>query len=140
MSSQIEYSTSSLRLMRFLMGFLIVLGLILVEIGIADIYLDKDTKCREAIPSGRIIVDPHTICTSEVGIYFLNALSRGPFAAERSEVPDILAWVVMGLSYGIVAGFLAQFPQRTAIVVFIVIHIVALISFTVIAYVSTFIV
>jgi hypothetical protein len=140
MSSQTGNSNTTLRMMRFLMGFLMVLGLILVEIGIAEIFLEKDARCRASISSGRIIVDPYEICTPELGMYFLNALSRGPFATDRSEVPQILAWVAMGISYGVIAGFLAQFPRRTAVSVFIGFHLLALISFTVIAYASTFIV
>jgi hypothetical protein len=126
--------------MRFLMGFLIVAGLILVEIGIAEVLLEKDAKCRASITSGRIIVDPYTVCTPEVGMYILKALSRGPFATERSEVPQVLAWIAMGISYGIIAGFLAQFPRRTAISIFIGFHLFALFSFTVIAFASTFII
>lgn len=127
-------------MMRFLMGFLIVAGLILVEIGIAEVLLEKDARCRASINSGRIIVDPFTVCTPEVGMYFLRALSRGPFATDRSEVPQVLAWVAMGISYGVIAGFLAQFPRRTAISVFIGFHLLAIISFTVVAFASTFIV
>jgi hypothetical protein len=126
--------------MRFLMGFLIVSGLILVEVGIAEILLQRDADCRESIRSTRLVVDPYSLCTSEAGMYFLHALSRGPFAAEDSEVPQLLAWIAMGISYGLIAGFLAQFPRRTAILVFSGFHILALISFTVVAFASTFIV
>jgi hypothetical protein len=73
-------------------------------------------------------------------MYILKALSRGPFATERSEVPQVLAWIAMGISYGIIAGFLAQFPRRTAISIFIGFHLFALFSFTVIAFASTFII
>lgn len=139
MSSETSYTANTLRALRFSMGFLFAIGLILVEIGIAQIYLDKDARCREALPSGRILLDPFSECTSEVGIYFLRALSRGPFAAERSEVPDVLAWVILASAYGLLAGFLAQFPRRTALVGFGVLHLLALGSFTVIAYASTFI-
>jgi hypothetical protein len=126
--------------MRFLMGFLIVSGLILVEIGIAEILLQRDADCRESIQSTRLVVDPYSLCTSEEGMYFLHALSRGPFAAEDSEVPQLLAWIAMGISYGLIVGFLAQFPRRTAILVFSGFHILALFSFTVVAFASTFIV
>lgn len=140
MSPQTVYSNNKIRLMRFLMGFLLVLGLILIEIGIAEIFLEKDASCRDSISSGRIVVDPYKICTPEAGMYFLNALSRGPFATDSSEVPQILAWVAMGISYGVFAGFLAQFPRRSAVLGFLGIHLVAIIIFTVIAYASTFIV
>jgi hypothetical protein len=122
------------------MGFLIVAGLILVEIGIAEILLERDAECRESIKSARLVVDPYEFCTPETGMYFLAALSRGPFATDNSEVPQVFAWTLMGVAYGLIAGFLAQFPRRTAILVFIGFHILALISFTVIAFTSTFIV
>ena len=140
MSSQTGYSNNTLRMMRFLMGFLLGLGLILIEIGIAELLLEKDARCRESISSDRIIVDPYTICTPEAGMYFLTALSRGPFASSRSEVPQILAWVATGISYGVIAGFLAQFPRRTALMVFLGLHLLAVFSFTVLAFVSTFII
>ena len=130
---------NTLRVMRFLMGFLIALGIILIEIGIAEIYLERDARCRESIHSERIIVDPYELCTPEAGIYFLRALSRGPFAAEGSEVSNILAWILMGLTYGIIAGFLAQFPRRTGILIFVGFQILALFAFTVVAFMSTFI-
>lgn len=139
MSSQTTYTANTLRTLRFSMGFLIAVGLILVEVGIAQIYLEKDTRCREALPTGRIILDPFSECTSEVGIYFLRALSRGPFSGERSEIPDLLAWGILAASYGLIAGFLAQFPRRTALMVFGVLHLLALVTFTMIAYASTFI-
>ena len=140
MSSNSGNSTVTLRAMRFLMGFLIAAGLILVEIGIAEILLERDAECRASIQSARLVVDPYTHCTPEAGMYFLTALSRGPFAAENSEVPQILVWIVMGTSYGAIAGFLAQFPRRTSILVFAGFHVLALFSFTVIAFTSTFIV
>lgn len=139
MSSKSGYTTNTLRALRFSMGFLIAIGLILVEIGIAEIYLEKDIRCREALPTGRIILDPFTECTSEVGIYFLRALSRGPFSGEGSQVPEMLAWLILAVSYGLIAGFLAQFPRRTALVAFGVLHLLALVSFTMIAFASTFI-
>ena len=140
MSSNVEKSTTTLRAMRLLMGFLIVAGIILVEIGIAEILLVRDAECRESVQSARLVVDPYEFCTPEAGMYFLGALSRGPFATENSEVPQILAWTLMCIAYGIIAGFLAQFPRRTAILGFIGFHILALISFTVVAFTSTFIV
>lgn len=139
MSSQIGYSQNALRMMRFLMGLFLVLGFILVEIGIAEIFLEKDSRCRDSISSGRIVVDPYSLCTPEAGIFFLKALSRGPFSADSSEVPQTFAWILMGISYGVIGGFLAQFPRRTALLIFAVFHLIALISFTVIAYASTFI-
>ena len=140
MNSDSTNSKNTLRAMRFLMGFLIVLGLILIEIGIAEILLERDASCRVSIKSGRLIVDPYELCTPEAGMYFLSALSRGPFATEGSEVSDLLAWIFMGIMYGVIAGFLAQFPRQTAILVFVGFHFLALISFTAIAFASTFIV
>ena len=140
MTSLSSNSKNTLRAMRFLMGFLIVLGLILIEIGIVEILLKRDATCRESLNSGRLIVDPYELCTPEAGMYFLGALSRGPFATESSEVPDLLAWMFLGIMYGVIAGFLAQFPRRTAILVFAGFHFLALISFTAVAFASTFIV
>lgn len=140
MNSESNASKNTLRAMRFLMGFLIALGVILMEIGVAKIYLERDVRCRESIQSDRLVVDPYELCTSETGIYFLNALSRGPFASEKSEVPDALAWILVGITYGVIAGFLAQFPRRTAILVFAGFHFLALFAFTLVAFMSTFIV
>jgi hypothetical protein len=139
MTTNANYSNNTLRMMRFLMGFLLALALILVEIGIAQIFLDRDANCRERISSGRIVVDPHSVCTPEIGINLLNALSRGPFSSTRSEVSPIMAWVVSGISFGILGGILAQFPGRTAISIFFGLHLVAIILFTTIAYLSQYI-
>lgn len=139
MTTNANYSINTLRMMRFLMGFLLALALILVEIGMAQIFLDRDANCRDRISSGRIVVDPHSVCTPEIGINLLNALSRGPFSSTRSEVPQIIAWAVSGISFGILAGFLAQFPRRTTLSIFFGLHLVAIILFTAIAYLSQYI-
>lgn len=126
-------------LMRFLMGFLLVVGLFLFELGISQIVLANDARCRETLLSGRLASDPNEVCLSEGINYFLQALSRGFFASVHSEVSTVMAWILTGGIYGLLGGFLTLFAQKWAIGIFLGIHTLALIILTFLAYISNYI-
>ena len=133
------YSSNSIRLMRFLMGFLFAVALFLIEIGISEIVLGDDIRCREAARSARLVLDPYVACLPEAVHYFLLVLSRGPFAIVGAQIHSGVAWLLSGSLYGLVGGGLAQFTPRIAIEIYLGIHIVALVLMTILAFFSSFI-
>jgi hypothetical protein len=139
MNLENDNSMSSFRIMRFLMGFLFALALFLVELGVSYILLNNDTRCWEIAQSSRVWMDPESTCLPEVVRIFLLALSKGPFTLVQSEVNSSIAWAVTGAIYAILGGFLAQFPSRFAVSVYLVIHALALIVITVASYLFLYI-
>ena len=127
-------------LMRFLMGFLLVLGFFLFELGISQIVLADDARCREALQAGRLALDPYEECMSEGMYYFFQAISRGFFVSAHSEVSTVVAWILAGCIYGLLGGFLTLFIQKWAISIFLGIHALTLLTLTFIAYISNFII
>ncbi len=124
--------------MYLVLGALLTSAIILIEVGIGDIFLSRDMECREMVYSSRILSDPELICLPEGVHYFLRALSRGPFASVNSEVSSPIAWIVLWISYAILGGLLAIFPSRSSIGIFLGVHIFAITLFTFLAYLSNF--
>jgi hypothetical protein len=122
------------------MGFLLALGLFLLELGISQIVLSDDAHCREVIQSGRLISDPDEECLSEGMYYFMIALSRGPFASAHSNVQAPIAWMITAGIYGILGGILSVVARRLAIGIFLGIHVLGLVVLTFLAYLSNYIV
>ena len=133
------YSVTNIRLFRFLMGFLFVIAVFLIEIGISEIILENDFHCREVARSSRIALDPYAACLPEVVHYFFIVLFRGPFAIIATQVSNVVAWLFTGSLYGILGGFLAQFTPRIAIGIFFAIHILALVIMTILTFFSNYI-
>jgi hypothetical protein len=127
-------------MMRFLMGLFLAASLIMIEIGIGEILLSKDEACRQSISGGRIPLDPNDVCSPEAVGYFLSALSKGPFAAMRTDVSSLQAWVITAGAYGLVGGLLAQFASRMALGIFLGGHVLVTLSLTILVYLRTFIV
>jgi hypothetical protein len=134
-----DRSITSVNMMRFLMGFLLALGLFLLELGISQIVLSDDAHCREVIQSGRLISDPDEECLSEGMYYFMIALSRGPFASAHSNVQAPIAWMITAGIYGILGGILSVVARRLAIGIFLGIHVLGLVVLTFLAYLSNYI-
>lgn len=134
-----DRSARSRSLMRFLMGFLLALSLFMIELGISQVLLVRDTRCKEVVQTGRLLQDPEAECLSEGIYYFLTALSRGLFASVHSQVPSVAAWILTGIIYGILGGILFTFIQRLAMAFYLGIHALALVILTFIAYFSNYI-
>ena len=132
-------SINSIALMRFLVGFLLALALFLIELGVSQIMLNGDARCRQVVQSGRLLTNQDEECLSEGIYYFLVALSRGPFASAHSKVQPFIAWSLTGIMYGILGGILAIFKRKFAVGIFLGIHALALITLTFIAYLSNYI-
>ena len=133
------YSPNSIRLMRFLMGFLFTTAIFLIEIGISEIVLSDNLRCRETAQSARLALDPDVACLPEVIRYFFMVLSRGPFAIVGTQIQSLIAWFVTGSFYGVVGGLLAQFTPRMAIGIFLGVHIVLLAVMTILTFFSNYI-
>ena len=136
MDKQSGYSVS---LMRFLMGCLLALGLFMLELGISQVLLVRNDHCKAVLETGRLLQDPDEECMSEGVYYFLRALSRGPFASVRSNVPSMTAWMMTGIIYGILGGLLVTFVQRLGVAFYLGLHALALVILSFIAYFSNYI-
>jgi hypothetical protein len=139
MTSDQDQFITSVSVMRFLMGFLFALSLFLVELGVSQILLSKEARCRDITESGRLGPNPHEECLSEGVHYFLLAVSRGPFASVHSNVPPSLAWTFTGVVYGILGGIIISLTRRFAVGIYLGIHALGLIILTLIAYLSNYI-
>jgi hypothetical protein len=133
-------SSTSVNIMQFLIGVLLALALFLVELGLSQIFLTNDARCRDVAQSGRIAADPDKECLSEAAYYLLVAVSRGPFASIHSKVPAGVAWIVTGMIYGSLGGILATLARRMAIGIYLGIHAVGLVVLSLVAYISNYIV
>jgi hypothetical protein len=134
-----EYSPSSIRLMRVLMGFLFAFALFLIEVGISEIVLGNDIQCRENARSSRLALDPYAACLPELVHYFFVVLNKGPFSILSYQIPNVGAWIVTGGFYGILGGFLAQFTPRIAAIIFLGIHLLILAVLTMLTFFANYI-
>jgi hypothetical protein len=138
MTMKNDRSIITVNLMRFLMGFLLALGLFLLELGISQIVLSNDARCRGVVQSGRLLSDPGEECLSEGVYYLMVALSRGPFVSAHSTVQAPIAWITTGVVYGILGGILSVVTRRLAIGIFLGIHALVVVVLTFVAYLSNY--
>jgi hypothetical protein len=139
--NQIEGSQNpNVRLMRSLVGFFFAVGLILIEMGIAELVLRRNIECIVYAESGILALNPDEVCLPEGVRYFVTVLTHGPLSISQSNPNLIMAWSINLLLYGIVGGILAQFPPRSAISIFLIIHILAVAALTMLTFLLAFIV
>jgi hypothetical protein len=126
--------------MRFLMGLFLAASLIMFEIGVAEILLARDGRCREMAAASRLAQDPDDVCLSQGGLGFLQVLSRGFYAFSGESASSALAWAVTGGVYALLGGFLAQFSYRLSVGIFLILHIFAIAVLSFLTYISPFVV
>lgn len=129
-----------MRMMRFLMGSILAIGLFLIEMGVAEILLSKDNRCLEMAASAKAGMGRRDECLTEIGRSSLLALSRGPFAVFRKEASPAVAWFVTAVLYAILGGFFAQFAYKIGLGLFLGVHILIVVVLTFMGYISGFIV
>jgi hypothetical protein len=130
---------TKMRMMRFIMGLLLAMGLFFIEMGVAEILLSKDNRCLEMAASAKSGMGRRDECLSEVSRSAFLALSHGPFAVVGKDAASALAWCITALIYGLMGGFFAQFPYKIGLGLFLGIHVLILVILTLLGYMSGFI-
>lgn len=133
-------SLSRERTQRFLIGFLFAMAFFLIEAGIAEILLARNEACLQTISDFRLSPDPSRVCMSEFEFFLARGLSRGAIGTLSPETSAFIVWPILAIFYGLVGGGLAQFPLRAAIGGFLLVHILLLMAFMAVDFMSQFII
>ena len=127
-------------LQRALIGFLLAAALFLVEAGWGEIFLATNQTCVATLRGIRLAPDPSEACGSEFQIHLAASLSTGLVGLFRPEAPSAVAWIVMGLLYGLAGAGFAQLKPRPAVAGYMVAHAVLVMGLVAANYLSQFIV
>lgn len=125
------------RLRRFLVGFLLAAAFFLVEAGVAEIALARNAACVDSLARFRLAPNPEQYCMSELGRQVAASVSRAAF---DGETPQVLVWGLLAIGYGLLGGAFGQLSPRRALAGYLIVHLLLLIGFTSVGYLSQFIV
>jgi len=128
------------RSQRFLIGFLFAVAFFLIEAGAAEVLLARNEVCLESLSDFRLSPDPNEACMSEFEFFLARGLSRGAFGTLSPETSTFVAWPILAVFYGLVGGGFAQLPLRAAIGGFLIVHLILLMAFMAVDYMSQFII
>ena len=127
-------------LQRALIGFLLAAALFLVEAGWGEIFLATNQTCVATLRGIRLAPDPSEVCGSEFQIHLAASFSTGLVGLFRPEPPSAVAWIAMGMLYGLAGAGFAQLKPRQAVVGYLVSHAVLTMGLVAANYLSQFIV
>jgi hypothetical protein len=127
-------------LQRALIGFLLAAALFLVEAGWGEIFLSTNQSCVATLRGIRLAPDPSEACGSEFQLYLAASFSTGLVGLFRPEAPSGVAWIVMGMLYGLAGAGFAQLKPRHAVAGYLVAHLVLVMGLVAANYLSQFIV
>ena len=125
---------------RLVVGALLGAALFLLEAGIGQVALGRDSVCREAAAALRL-GSPDSMCLPEIGLAATRSLGYGPGGWLLPEAPPAVAWVFSAALYAALGSVCAQLTPGRAIVTFLSINAVlvgVLAFFTYIARYITF--
>ncbi len=128
------------RSQRFLIGFLFAMAFFLIEAGLAEVLLARNEVCLETLTEFRLAPDPSEVCMSEFEFFLARGLSRGLFGIISPSTSVFIAWPVIAVLYGLMGGGFAQLSLRAAIGGYLIVHVVLLMAFVSVDYISQFIV
>jgi len=127
-------------LQRALIGFLLAAALFLVEAGWGEIFLATNQSCVATLRGIRLAPDPSEACGSEFQLHLAASFSTGLVGLFRPEAPSAVAWIVMGLLYGLAGAGFAQLKPRHAVAGYLIAHSVLVMGMVAANYLSQFIV
>ena len=127
-------------LQRALIGFLLAAALFLVEAGWGEIFLATNQTCVATLRGIRLAPDPSEVCGSEFQIHLAASFSTGLVGLFQPEAPSAVAWIAMGMLYGLAGAGFAQLKPRQAVVGYLVSHAVLTMGLVAANYLSQFIV
>ena len=125
---------------RFLVGFFFAMAFFLIEAGVAEVLLARNEVCLQTLSGFRLAPDPNQICMSEFEFFFARSLSQGAIGSLSPGTSPFIAWPIMAVLYGLIGGGFAQLSLRAAIAGFLIVHVILLMGFMSIDYISQFIV
>lgn len=126
--------------LKFLMGVMFALALILIEFGIADIALSRDDICREQAALSKLGIVPADYCMSDGVRYFMVVLSYGFSAPMYITRSKLVARLSTALIYAVFGGGMALLPRRKAMTLFGIVHVVLLLLLFFFTFISDFLV
>ena len=127
-------------LQRALIGFLLAAALFLVEAGWGEITLATSQSCMATLRGIRLAPDPSEVCGSEIRLHLAASFSTGLVGVFRPEAPSAVAWIVMGMLYGLAGAGFAQLKPRHAVAGYLVAHAILVMGLVAANYLSQFIV
>jgi len=127
-------------LQRALIGFLLAAALFLVEAGWGEIFLATNQSCVATLRGIRLAPDPFEACGSEFQLHLAASFSTGLIGLLEPEAPSAVAWIVMGMLYGLAGAGFAQLKPRNAVAGYLVAHAVLVMGLVAANYLSQFIV
>jgi hypothetical protein len=125
---------------RALIGFLLATALFLVEAGWGEIFLATNQSCVATLRGIRLAPDPSEACGSEFQLHLAVSFSTGLIGLFRPEAPSAVAWIVMGMLYGLAGAGFAQLKPQHAVAGYLVAHAVLVMGLVAANYLSQFIV
>ncbi len=128
------------RTQRFLIGFLFAMAFFLIEAGVAEVLLARNETCLASLSEFRLAPDPNEVCMSEFEFFLARSLSRGAIGTLSPGTSAFIAWPIMAVLYGLIGGGFAQLSLRAAIGGFLIVHVILLMAFISVDYISQFIV
>ncbi|GMR11483.1 MAG: hypothetical protein BMS9Abin28_2316 [Anaerolineae bacterium] len=128
------------RSQRFLIGFLFAMAFFMIEAGVAEVLLARNEICLEALSEYRLAPDPNEVCMSEFEFFLARSLSRGAIGTLSPSTSAFVAWPIIAVLYGLIGGGFAQLSLRAAIGGFLIVHVILLMAFMSVDYMSQFII
>lgn len=114
-SNQTELEAKSL-LKKFLIGMLFGISIYFVFAGLSEVFLARDSLCRESTSRLRLSPNPDEICLPEWQVLMLHAASRGIFGLFFPSAGAYVAWIGMAILYSMVGGVSTRFRTRTSLI------------------------
>ncbi|MCZ6530933.1 MAG: hypothetical protein O6949_11490 [Chloroflexi bacterium] len=125
---------------RFLIGFLFAMAFFLIEAGVAEVLLARNEACLATLSEFRLAPDPGEVCMSEFEFFLARGLSRGVIGTLSPATSGFIAWPIIAVLYGLIGGGFAQLSLRAAIGGYLIVHVMLLMAFISVDYISQFIV
>jgi hypothetical protein len=108
---------------RLVVGALLGAALFLLEAGIGQVALGRDSVCRESAAALRLgSID--SMCLPELGLAATRSLGYGPGGRLFPEAPPAVAWVFSAALYAVLGSVCALLTPGRAIVTFLSINAV----------------
>lgn len=126
-------------MLAFLIGALAVAAIFLIEAGLAEILLARDTECIEAAERMRFGPPARFKCLPEFVAEMLKAVSKGFVQIAVPQAGDLVAWIGMATFYAIFGGAISQLSFRWAVSSYLALHLIIVLVVGSIGYLSKYI-
>jgi hypothetical protein len=128
------------RRQRFLIGALLAASLIILEIGLAHVWIGLNPEClspERALPDIR---RPRASCPAEGWVILTQALAAGPRGVIEQADLTLTGLIGVAMAYGLVGGVAAQFSARLAVLGMAALHLLYALALGLLNYLFRFLV